>query len=300
MIKDFIEFFRAKIKLILGWLLKRAEDFLWKRTIGVNNFRSHLLSGKGEGPESDENAFRDELERITQGVDDYFDLPLQLSENVEDPNLKAVSQNYFLLKQTLAVYEAYNRAIPIQILNEMRNAVDHHVRGLVQEDPQETEKHFKKMDGHIQRALLDLIKVACAYYDVNIRKRHKFFSRKAIGLVDNGEYIKDFSRLQNEAYLYFVDAKREDFRLGDDQSENDEVKRKYVTALIAHKNLDDFQVGNLYKVRWGAAKHYILKGWGYASAIIIGALGSYLAGWWPTPELREVSLSQFFNYIPFI
>ncbi|MBE0491312.1 MAG: hypothetical protein IBX44_03560 [Sulfurospirillum sp.] len=61
---------------------------------------------------------------------------------------------YFIARYFVSVHEAKFGTIPIQVWNEYRNALDHFFRNLTNNDP----AHIGKMEGHIQRAVLDILK----------------------------------------------------------------------------------------------------------------------------------------------
>ncbi|MBK6639240.1 MAG: hypothetical protein IPG34_17235 [Rhodocyclaceae bacterium] len=103
-------------------------------------------------------AINDEFSRSSKSI----------SESLQghDVELKDGVNVYFLTKQVIALYEAQINYLPLQVYNEMRNALDHYMRaitfsGLTQ--PNERRRHhINKMTGHLQRALLDVIKLTCA------------------------------------------------------------------------------------------------------------------------------------------
>jgi hypothetical protein len=71
----------------------------------------------------------------------------------QDQELKDAVYLYFLTKQAASIYEAKIQYLPLQVYNEMRNALDHYFRAVISKDKSRL-SHIGKMEGHLQRAFV--------------------------------------------------------------------------------------------------------------------------------------------------
>ena len=74
-----------------------------------------------------------ELLRKLESYDDFVNEPKALANTLTSANHKyhVISEIYFVLKTAVALYEAENRELPLQVHNEWRNALDHFIRSLI-------------------------------------------------------------------------------------------------------------------------------------------------------------------------
>lgn len=108
---------------------------------------------------------------------------------------KEIPYYYLIVKIFIAEHESRFGTIPIQIYNEHRMALDH----LVRAKKSYYDKNTKNAIGHLRRALLDIVKLNCAGLRREIDKRQATIPKKALGLISNGDYIKGYIDMQNEA-----------------------------------------------------------------------------------------------------
>ena len=80
---------------------------------------------------------------------------------VTDVNLQHSTRLYLYTRYFVVVFESRYGAIPIQVWNEYRNALDHFFRFQLDGGASEAQDHMQKMDGHLQRAALDILKIFC-------------------------------------------------------------------------------------------------------------------------------------------
>ena len=103
------------------------------------------------------SGIQESVERYAKDSEAFFHEPQELANRVTTEKYKKIAETYFLLKHATSLYEAHSKVLPIQVFNEMRNALDHFVRSLIQ-DGDEEGAHINKMEGHLQRALFDISK----------------------------------------------------------------------------------------------------------------------------------------------
>lgn len=102
----------------------------------------------------------------TQGSDYIFKTPAELLQAAELTSAGAeksychAAYLYFIARFMVAVYEARMGRLPIQVWNEYRNALDHFMR-FVTNPVDENTAQLSRMEGHIQRAVLDICKFFC-------------------------------------------------------------------------------------------------------------------------------------------
>ncbi len=233
----------------------------------------HKLQSSMEG----KSKTQEELDEIAKGVNEFLEHPSELSETISEHNnkYKEIVRSYFILKQISAMYEAESKILPIQVFNEMRNALDHFIRSLIHpEDVEREAENIEQMRRHIQRAFLDISKLLCAFYDSSTKDRHLKFSDEAIGIVQEGEYQKEYTRLQVIAHEKFTEAKIQDYKLGTDGTQL--VRNAYIDAVIAHKKILQYQADNYHFLKWAAAKATFLKGLKWSSAIAAGLVAGVI------------------------
>jgi hypothetical protein len=216
-----------------------------------------------------------DLQAITESKEAFLANPREITKNLAPAveKYRPLLEVYFLMKQATALYEAESKRLPIQVFNDMRNALDHIVRSMLPKGSEQESRQLDKAEGHIQRAFLDTAKLLCAFFDESCNRRHRSFSAEQMAVASNGEYIREFTRLQYLSHAAFADAKLKDYELGGDDEVR--VREKYVEAVLAHKRVYDYQKSNYHNLRWAKAKVTLLKGLSWLSAI----LASLVAGW---------------------
>lgn len=252
MIKALIKFL-----LIVKGVLGATHDSCSRYIFTLNQ---HIASNK--------NITQQELDELAGNLESFLSAPKGLADSLlpENGKYKEIVFIYFVMKQTSAIYEAESKQLPIQVFNEMRNALDHFVRSLIYPNEEDREsKNIEQMNRHIQRAFLDTSKLLCAFYDEKAKYRHSKFSDEAVGVLNQGDYQKEFTSLQNKAHETFTNAKLLDYKLGTENSLD--VREEYISAVIAHKKLLDYQTVNYPKLKWMQTRISLLKGMKWSSAI---------------------------------
>ena len=176
------------------------------------------------------------------------------SLEIRDEDLKEVVRVYFLAKQAIIYYDARVSSIPTQVFNELRNALDHYIRSIIFVDASDVDRgayrkrHINKMEGHLQRAFLDVCKLGCGKISDQIERIHKSFGEKAISKARDGFYARDIYAMLGVAESRLIEAKQSEASLGGDN--DDAVRRKFVSAFAAYVNASKYQRDNIASLRW--------------------------------------------------
>ena len=175
--------------------------------------------------------------------------------STEDAHLKNAVELYFLTKQAIIFYDAKVSAIPTQIFNELRSALDHYMRSLIllnengtvpadeQQRYKNKLKHIDKMEGHLQRALLDVVKLGCARINEEVDKTHSRFGEKAVSAAKEGQYAIQIFGALNRAEDLLIEAKSTEAALGGKNDKN--IRHAFIKAFAAYVSVSDFQKKSL-------------------------------------------------------
>lgn len=166
----------------------------------------------------------------------------QIISDKTSPEYKESVFLYFIVRYFVSVYEAKFGVIPIQVWNEYRNALDHFFRHITHNAQTET-PHLKKMQGHLQRAVLDILKIYCHSVQEKVKILKDDFNRDILKLVDNGNFLTNLNVSIKNAENKFILAKIQDNSLGDDSHTNKEIVGLYLNAVFSfdkiYKNIID-------------------------------------------------------------
>lgn len=263
----------SSVKKFFSVSLLHSANFLRKTQLGLLGLSEKL----DDSQDTNIDLTRQILDQIGNDPDEFRKSAAQLAESLDtaDIKLKEAVYLYFLTKQAASIYEAKINYLPLQVYNEMRNALDHYFRALVTSNQERKASHIGKMEGHLQRAFLDITKLTCAGTMENIDRTHNRIGDKPISLVNNGEYIKFFTNLKVHAENKLIKAKRLEYSLGDGNESN--VRDSYIEALTAHILTYNFYKENLPNLYWGKARWLVLKPATIGVSIFIGACGGYLS-----------------------
>ena len=114
---------------------------------------------------------------IYENKNDLLSAAEKQSSKVEK-NYKHSTYLYFIARYFVSVYESRHGEIPIGVWNEYRNAIDHFFRFLTNEkgniNNQGVPCQLEKMEGHLQRAALDIMKILCHRTQENIKKMSNY------------------------------------------------------------------------------------------------------------------------------
>ena len=173
------------------------------------------------------NIFRtkEQLEQAAQHAADKASEPYKRSTYL-----------YFMARYFVAYYEAQFSSLPIQVWNEYRNALDHFFRHQTSSD-MAASTHINKMEGHIQRAILDICKIFChdmkSYYNDLIEEEDD----ECLRIVDNGRFHTQLKQREREATDNFTIAKISDSELGTTAMTDNQILSRYLGASFSYIEL---------------------------------------------------------------
>lgn len=173
------------------------------------------------------------------------------------PELQQVVYLYFLARYLVVIFETSFAGLPIQVWNEYRNALDHYIRHLTQQ-PADTTDHLRKLEGHVQRAVLDVSKLLCHKKYERLSTKISTESREALRLVDNGDFVTHLENQLERALKEFETAKMQDLSLGDDAKNNREILGQYLDAYYAIAEAEEY---------WASKREAIQKATTHMSAL---------------------------------
>lgn len=153
-----------------------------------------------------------------------------------DDEFQRATRLYYVVRYFMAAYESEYGQILIQVWNEYRSAIDHFFRyqAAKNENPS-AEDQIRKMEGHIQRAAFDILKLYSHETFNRIVSIRQEYSVKVFNRIDNGEFLPKFSDQVISASRLFTNAKVSDDNLGkSSQHDNDVLERYLDAALSAH------------------------------------------------------------------
>jgi hypothetical protein len=241
---------------------------------------------------STDRGLHDQLSRLTVDVQKFSatakDRASHLDLGVVD--LSTALEIYFLTKSTIAVCESKGLFLPLQVFNEFRAALDHFMRavvvpksGIINHKGQLVlqsklaQDNIKAMEGHIQRAFLDMVKIGCSDIRKNVDDLHKDYRKDALGIAGpNHEYLDKIHALQINAEELLSDAKIAEADLGTGQEHI--VREKFLYAFRAHCLTQDFQrqkIPDLAKAQAAATRSWRL---GYLGSLSTKILAGVIAG----------------------
>jgi len=146
---------------------------------------------------------------------------------------------YFVTRYFVSIFEARFGEISIQVWNEYRNALDHYFRHLTQTET----KNLSKMEAHLQRAALDIMKFYCHKAQDKLNEEKNNYNKEVLALVDNGNFYPTLLKGIHASESLFMHAKAFDSSLGEDAKTNENILDKYMEALFSfdenYRNLID-------------------------------------------------------------
>jgi len=250
-------------KSILSWLnlwLGRIDCFIIDRIFAINR-----------------KLKTNDLGNLSAKAVDLMEAARIHSENLAfEPDHRDFIYYHYLTKYYTAVFESYFGTIPpIQVFNESRMALDHLVRA--REKEEDRAENIGKATDHALRALLDLLKLNCVGLKEKIQKEHNRYPSNALGLVSDGDYIKRFAELRNNAEKCMFEAKFSDYNLEVSGCKKKEVANKFIHAFDAHNEWLQFQHEYRGKIIVGCTKYHILRAGSFLFVIISGIVVCYIS-----------------------
>lgn len=151
-----------------------------------------------------------------------------------DPAFQHSVYLYYIARYLVSVYEARYLELPIQVWNEYRNALDHFMRHLSAQASAENRAphHLHKMEGHLQRAVLDVSKILCIKSHEAISENIDIWGYDALDLIDSGNFTFRIKNAQKDAITLFERAKINDSQLGHDRDINAAIIENFLDAFF--------------------------------------------------------------------
>ena len=217
---------------------------------------------------------------------------------------------YYIARYLVAVFEARSLELPIQVWNEYRNAFDHFMRHLEVAGEQalleQDGHHLSRMEGHVQRAVLDICKLLCTRTQDRIAEQVALWGKDCFELVGDGSLLMRVNAAREEAISLLESAKINDGALCGDADVNRAVVNRYLDAVFkydhlyrlltasanslsaAKRRLEQFREGNeqtLSVLRQAAQDE--MRGKALRWTLLVGVAASFIAGiplaylgWW--------------------
>lgn len=180
-----------------------------------------------------------EKKRLFSNTEELIEAAKKAAKN-SDPEFNQSVQLYFIARYFVSLYEARYGSIPIQVWNEYRSALDHFLRSQI---GNLDKAHLKKMEGHLQRAALDILKILVHSTLDSVKEWKNTFSVEIYELVDNGSFRPMLIYQESEARTSFEIAKISDAKLGEDAHYNNEILALYLEASFKADDLKLMLIG---------------------------------------------------------
>lgn len=154
---------------------------------------------------------------------------------------------YYIARYMVGLHEATIGTIPIQVWNEFRSALDHHMRYLTLPNTSDNSQ-ILKMEGHLQRAVLDVCKLFTHRTLDGIEDYINTDTVDLLRMVDSGRFYETLRTGLDQAKEHFAKVKTCDAVLGNERGTDKQVVTQYLNVA--------FEVWNLASV-YSQARHDI-------------------------------------------
>jgi hypothetical protein len=150
---------------------------------------------------------------------------------------------YYMARYLVAVYEAQQLVLPIQVWNDYRNALDHFMRHITAASNGDflhtNDHHLEKMEGHLQRAVLDVCKMLYVTKEEWVDRELAHWGDDVLDLMDGGHFRAQLITIKHEARALMEAAKVGDFSLGRDTATNVQIVERFLDAFYAMARLGE-------------------------------------------------------------
>lgn len=120
---------------------------------------------------------------------------------------KQIVEVYYIARYFMSWFESRETPeVPIQVWNEYRMAMDHFMRSLTSGE-EENEAQLRRMDAHLQRAALDVLKLLFTSMSDNCNDFFQGYSARTLNTLESGEFRTESTKLRARAQLQYHDAK---------------------------------------------------------------------------------------------
>lgn len=183
----------------------------------------------------------------------FFSTPEELSDAAEEASILAQDYYkrsvylYYIARFMVALHEATIGSIPIQVWNEFRSALDHHMRYLTLQDKTD-HKQLIKVEGHLQRAVLDVCKLFTHRTLELLEGKMAVDTIDLLRMVNSGRFYESIRIGIDSAQEHFAKVKTCDATLGNERGADKQIVSKYLGVA--------FEVWNL-SLTYSQARHDI-------------------------------------------
>lgn len=190
--------------------------------------------------------------------------PRELSKRAKEQGEKApapLRQSvclYYISRYLFSLYEIAFTEMPANALNEYRNGLDHFMRFLSSGgslDADDEHGNLHKMQGHFQRAALDMCKEYAYGAEEWVRRFESQHGSDVLALVSDGAFWEEMQRDKQKAERAFEEAKLSDAALGEHPRKNDDVVDAYLNAAHLWYCVRALCLHNADKIAWAQKEH---------------------------------------------
>lgn len=144
--------------------------------------------------------------------------------------------------------EVLDGEFPVEMLNEIRAIFTHIARCRLnrEKDPAYSADNVTKAERHLKRAVFDGYKHLCVTYDEKYREFGNHYKNVDLSVVDNGDFLRNLSRMRALAVKKLQEAKRHEVSFGDDK----EVYDLYNEAYDAYSDVHNLIEGSREKIEF--------------------------------------------------
>lgn len=153
--------------------------------------------------------------------------------NFEKREKEIYNQYQSVIAYFIAELEVRDTEYPIEIFNEIRATFTHLSRYKLQNSI----KDLVSAERHIKRATLDCFKYMCVSIKEEIRLFREEYRKVDLSVAENGRFLIELNRLEEEANSLYIKAKREEIK---GEISEDRLYAMFETAYNKHQELTQY------------------------------------------------------------
>lgn len=183
-------------------------------------------------------------------ADELFERAKRQADTVSAVEYRRTVELYYIARYLVSLFESREQQLPLQVWNEYRNAFDHFVRHLTVSNDMTADDdhhHLRKMEGHIQRAALDICKFLCIYYD-DFYNEEIHSQAGVMAIVTDGQFLTCANDLATSARATLLRAKQADSNLGETADVNRDIVELYCAAVFEYMKIETMYHENSERV----------------------------------------------------
>lgn len=153
--------------------------------------------------------------------------------NFEKREKEIYNQYQSVIAYFIAELEVRDTEYPIEIFNEIRATFTHLSRYKLQNSI----KDLVSAERHIKRATLDCFKYMCVSIKEEIRLFREEYRKVDLSVAENGRFLIELNRLEEEANSLYIKAKREEIK---GEISEDRLYAMFEIAYNKHQELTQY------------------------------------------------------------